>query len=119
MSALSSILAFTSLPIPKVIPSCAKAMTVLSFPVFASLVDVVNLNPRNVSTSPLTSAFTVLKSELVTSVVPRRLVICSGPHIMCLGIEGSTLAESRSCLAVLNLVIFKPVPVPTLAAIAV
>ena len=115
MSALSSILADTSLPIARVIPSCAKAMQVLSLPDFASLFDTVNLNPRNESISPCTNAFTVLKSELVTSVVDKRFVICSGHTIMCLGIEGSTLARSKVCLAVLNLAIVKPAPPAAIA----
>jgi hypothetical protein len=75
-----------------------------------SLFDTVKLKPRNEFTSPFANAFTVLKSDEVTSVVPKRFVICSGPTTMCLGIEGSTLAKSKVCFAVLNFAIVKPVP---------
>ena len=73
-----------------------------------SLFDTMKLKPRNELISPFASAFTVLKSELVTSVVPRRSVICLGPTMMYLGIDGSTLFKSRVCFAVLNLAIVKP-----------
>ena len=90
-------------------------MQVLSLPDFASLFDVVNLKPKNVSISPLTNALIVLKSELVTSVVPKRLLICSGPTTICLVIEGSTLAKSKVCLAVLNFAIVHAVPPAAIA----
>ena len=50
----------------------------------------------------------MLKSELVTSVVPNRSVICLGPTIICLAIDGSTLAKSNFSFAVLNFAIVKP-----------
>ena len=97
-----------SLPIPKAIPSCAKAIHDLVVLDKDSLFDTMKLKPRNEFTSPLANALTVLKSELVTSVVPKRSVICLGHTMMCLGIEGSTSPRSRVCLAVLNLAIVKP-----------
>ena len=94
-----------SLPIPKAIPSCAKAIHDLVVLDKDSLFDTMKLKPRNEFTSPLANALTVLKSELVTSVVPNRSVICFGDTMMCLGIEGSTLPKSRVCFAVLNFAI--------------
>ena len=73
-----------------------------------SLFDTIKLKPRNELISPFANALTVLKSELVTSVVPKRSVICFGDTIMCLGIDGSTLPKSRVSFALLNLAIVKP-----------
>ena len=73
-----------------------------------SLFDTIKLKPKNELISPFANALTVLKSELVTSVVPNRSLICLGDTIMNLGIEGSTLAKSNFSFAVLNLAIVKP-----------
>jgi hypothetical protein len=73
-----------------------------------SLFDTMKLKPRNWLISPFANALTVLKSDEVTSVVPNKSVICFGPTMMCLGIDGSTLFKSRVCFAVLNLAIVKP-----------
>ena len=43
-----------------------------------SLFDTIKLKPKNELISPFANALTVLKSELVTSVVPNRSVICLG-----------------------------------------
>ena len=50
----------------------------------------------------------MLKSELVTSVVPNKSVICLGPTTIVLGRLGSTDALSRVSLAVLNFAIVNP-----------
>ena len=73
-----------------------------------SLFDTMKLKPRNELISPFANAVTVLKSELVTSVVPSKSVICLGPTMINLGIDGSTLFKSSVCFAVLNLAIVKP-----------
>ena len=79
-----------------------KAITFLLEDSIDNLFDTIKLKPKNELISPLANALTVLKSELVTSVVPNRSVICLGPTIMCLAIEGSTLAKSNFSFAVLN-----------------
>ena len=108
MSALSSILAVTSFPTAKVIPSLTKAIQSLLDVARFSLLDTIKLNPKNELTSPEANAFTVLKSLEVTSVVPNKSVICLGPTTMYLGSEGSTSAKSKICFAVLNFAIVKP-----------
>ena len=108
MSALSSILALTSLPTPNAMPSDAKAIHDLLEDAIDSLFDTIKLKPKNELISPLANALTVLKSELVTSVVPNRSVICLGHTIICLAIDGSTLAKSNFSFAVLNFAIVKP-----------
>ena len=80
-----------------------------------SLLLTIKLKPRNELISPLANAFTELKSELVTSVVPKRSVICLGDTTICLGIDGSTLAKSNFSFAVLNFAIVRPsVPLSTI-----
>ena len=73
-----------------------------------SLLLTIKLKPRNELISPLANAFTELKSELVTSVVPNRSVICLGDTTINLAIDGSTLAKSNFSFAVLNFAIVKP-----------
>ncbi len=108
MSALSSILASTSLPTPNVMPSDAKAITFLLEDSIDNLFDTIKLKPKNELISPFANALTVLKSELVTSVVPNRSVICLGDTTINLAIDGSTLAKSNFSFAVLNFAIVKP-----------
>ena len=68
----------------------------------------MKLKPINAFTSPCTNALTVLKSELVTDVVPNRSSICFGDTMMYRGIDGSTLFKSKIFLASLSLLIVKP-----------
>ena len=58
--------------------------------------------------SPLANALTVLKSELVTSVVPNRSVICLGETTINLAIDGSTLAKSNFSFVVLQTFLSHP-----------
>jgi hypothetical protein len=80
----------------------------------SSLLDTIKLKPKNELTSPFAKAFTELKSLDVTSVVPKRSVICRGPTAMNLEILGSTDALSKISFAVLSLAIVNP---PVLASV--